>query len=129
MGLGLLTLSPLPLFAQDKPDLGKLLTVRKGTLPVVVSAPHGGRLAIPGAEERTGTGVEKFVTVNDTNTDQLAEKYAYAAVQRAFPPSGPGGGVQGTQRHQGIAIHSTVDQVLHVLVRLPATQHIAEGIA
>ena len=71
-------LLPLPLFAQEKPDLGKLLTVRKGTLPIVVSAPHGGRLAIPGAEERTGTGVEKFVTVNDTNTDQLAEKLAAA---------------------------------------------------
>jgi N-formylglutamate amidohydrolase len=71
-------LLPLPLFAQEKPDLGQLLTVRKGTLPVLISAPHGGRLAIPGAAVRKGVGVEKFVTVNDTNTDQLAEKLAAA---------------------------------------------------
>jgi N-formylglutamate amidohydrolase len=71
-------LLPLPLFAQEKPDLAKLLTVRKGTLPIVISAPHGGRLAIPGADERKGVGVEKFVTVNDTNTDLLAEKLAAA---------------------------------------------------
>lgn len=76
--LPLVLLVPLPLFAQVKPDLGKLLTVRKGTLPILLSAPHGGRLAVPGAEERKGVGIEQFVTVNDTNTDQLAEKVAAA---------------------------------------------------
>jgi len=76
--LPLVLLFPLPLFAQGKPDLGKLLLVKKGTLPIVISAPHGGRLAIPGAPLRKGDGVAQFVTVNDTNTDQLAEKLAVA---------------------------------------------------
>lgn len=66
------------LSAQDKPDLDKLILVRKGDLPVVITAPHGGRLPVPGVPERKGDGVGKFVAVNDTNTDLLAEKLADA---------------------------------------------------
>src|SRR4029077_14458110 len=70
----LLLLTPFRSFAQDVPDVAKLLTVRKGTLPIIVSAPHGGAMPIPGVPERRGEGVAKFVTVRDTNTDILAEK-------------------------------------------------------
>jgi N-formylglutamate amidohydrolase len=53
-----------------------LVIVRKGTLPVIVSAPHGGRLDVPGVAERKNTGVELFATVRDENTDRLADLFA-----------------------------------------------------
>lgn len=54
-----------------------LVTVRVGTLPVIISAPHGGRTPVPDCPVRTGgPAVAKFVTVMDTNTDLLAEKLA-----------------------------------------------------
>jgi N-formylglutamate amidohydrolase len=52
------------------PDLappGSLITAQLGDAPVIISAPHGGRVRIPGAVERT-----KGVKVLDTNTAQLA---------------------------------------------------------
>src|SRR5262249_17224332 len=52
-----------------------LVLVRKGTLPVIVSAPHGGRKDVPGVPERRGVGVEKFATVRDERTDLLAEVF------------------------------------------------------
>lgn len=51
---------------------------QKGTLPVIVSAPHGGRRKVPDVPERLGVGVEKFATVRDDNTAELAEKFAAA---------------------------------------------------
>jgi N-formylglutamate amidohydrolase len=72
----------LPLQAQEKPndkiELDKLLLVKKGTLPIILSAPHGGRTPIPGVPVREGKGVDKFVTGADTDTDHLAEKLAAA---------------------------------------------------
>ncbi len=49
--------------------------VQKGTLPIIVSAPHGGRKVVPGVPERLGIGVKLFATVRDTNTDVLAERF------------------------------------------------------
>jgi len=53
-----------------------LVVTREGTLPIIITAPHGGSEAIPGAAPRNtvgkpggGTG---FVTVTDLNTDRLA---------------------------------------------------------
>jgi N-formylglutamate amidohydrolase len=66
---------PLPALEQDKaksPD--QLITVRKGTLPIVLSAPHGGRTALVGVAERRGAGVDKFRVVRDDNTAELADK-------------------------------------------------------
>jgi N-formylglutamate amidohydrolase len=66
----LLALSPsLP--AQEP---AKLVTVRDGDCPIIVAAPHGGRLAVPNVAERKGDGVKKLVTVRDDNTDALAER-------------------------------------------------------
>ena len=60
-----------PCLAQDRgPELappGSLITAQLGDAPVIISAPHGGRVRIPGAIERT-----KGVKVLDTNTAQLA---------------------------------------------------------
>lgn len=55
-----------------------LVTAQAGTLPIVLTAPHGGTRRVPGATTRQGTAVERFVTVRDTNTSELAEKIADA---------------------------------------------------
>jgi N-formylglutamate amidohydrolase len=52
------------------PDM--LITVEVGTLPIVLSAPHGGVEPIPGIPVRTGKNVERFVAVRDGNVDKIA---------------------------------------------------------
>lgn len=59
---------------QSRPDT--LSLTRDGTLPILLSAPHGGRKPIPDALLRRGIGVDQFVTVTDDNTDLLAEAIA-----------------------------------------------------
>lgn len=53
-----------------------LIIIQKGELPIIISAPHGGRLPIPNCPIRTNTGAPQFVTVLDTNSDKLAEETA-----------------------------------------------------
>lgn len=76
MVLGLLFLIAL----QDvsvTPNVAKYVTIQKGTLPIIISAPHGGTLAIPDVPERKGgSGVAQFTTVRDINTDLLALQLA-----------------------------------------------------
>lgn len=65
------------LFAGDLPgEAQRFLTVWAGALPLVISAPHGGREALPGVAQRRGIGVPQFVTGRDTRTDELAESIA-----------------------------------------------------
>lgn len=54
----------------------QFITSEQGDLPIILSAPHGGRNEIPGAVKREGKGVKSFKTLTDTNTDYLAEKFA-----------------------------------------------------
>jgi N-formylglutamate amidohydrolase len=58
--------------ADDEP----LLILRDGELPLVISAPHGGRLEIPGAPVRKGEGLKTgpagFFTGRDAGTEELA---------------------------------------------------------
>jgi N-formylglutamate amidohydrolase len=42
-------------------------------LPIILSAPHGGRQAILGVPVRRGLGVAQFATGRDNNTDELTE--------------------------------------------------------
>jgi N-formylglutamate amidohydrolase len=65
-----------------KQSMARLITVRKGNLPIIISAPHGGSLGIEGVPDRTGNGATKFVVVQDTNTDKLAAKLADAIEKR-----------------------------------------------
>jgi N-formylglutamate amidohydrolase len=71
-----------PCLGQDKPQTPEtLITIRKGTLPMIISAPHGGRTALAGVAERRGNGVDKFVVVRDDNTAELADKL-FAAIEK-----------------------------------------------
>jgi N-formylglutamate amidohydrolase len=69
-------------FAQNPSERQKLLTVWAGMLPIILSAPHGGRQSIPGVPVRSGVGVTQFVTGRDNNTDELAEAIALKLEQR-----------------------------------------------
>ena len=60
--------------AESKPE--DFVTVQRGTLPIIISAPHGGRKKVPDVPERLGVGVTNFATVLDNNTAELAEKLA-----------------------------------------------------
>ena len=59
-----------PATAEVQPNA--LVTYKKGDLPIILSAPHGGTEAIPGAPERTGANAKRFVRARDMNTDKLA---------------------------------------------------------
>lgn len=59
----------------------KLIRTEVGDLPIILSAPHGGRIRIAGCPDRKGDGAAQFVAVNDTNTDILAGKVAKAVAK------------------------------------------------
>lgn len=81
-GLALLLVQAVGIGAEPHP----LVTVEKGELPVILSAPHGGTLAIPGAMPREGKSLERrpggFVTGRDTGTEELAAVTAKAIEKR-----------------------------------------------
>jgi N-formylglutamate amidohydrolase len=58
------------------PPASPLVTVRKGTMPVIISAPHGGTLDVPGVPPRKGVGLPVgsagFFTGRDGGTEELA---------------------------------------------------------
>lgn len=53
-----------------------LITVGKGDLPIILSAPHGGKLPVPGVEPRKGEGIRLFRNKADQWTDDLTSKIA-----------------------------------------------------
>jgi len=59
-------------------DETDLVTTRAGTVPVVLSSPHGGTKPIPDVAVRTRTELPKFQTVRDEHTAELTEKIAAA---------------------------------------------------
>ncbi len=61
--------------APDTPKPEDFVFVQKGTLPIIISAPHGGRKKVPDVPERVGTGLTNFQTVRDENTAELTEKF------------------------------------------------------
>ncbi|HTY68687.1 MAG TPA: hypothetical protein VMH36_18690 [Alphaproteobacteria bacterium] len=80
----------LPAWAADKTP-ADLVLVRPGTLPIILTAPHGGREAIPGIEPRNRNDKNKLAASQawggfvagggDLNTDILAQGMA-AEIQR-----------------------------------------------
>jgi N-formylglutamate amidohydrolase/glutamine amidotransferase-like uncharacterized protein len=55
-----------------------LVTVQPGDLPIILSAPHGGRDAIPDVPPRQGVGIRLFNPRADSGSDGLTEKLADA---------------------------------------------------
>jgi N-formylglutamate amidohydrolase len=80
--LPLTTLLHAPLDAPGKKAASELLTLWAGGLPIILSAPHGGRESIPGAAPRRGIGVAQFTTERDNNTAELAELVAGKIAER-----------------------------------------------
>ena len=71
-----------PLSAQEQQGPARLLTIWAGMLPIILSAPHGGRESIPGVPVRRGIGVPQFTTERDSNTAELADGIAGAIADR-----------------------------------------------
>ena len=63
-------------WGQDTSQPARWVTFWAGTLPIILSAPHGGREAISGIPVREGRGVAQFTTERDSNTTELAEQIA-----------------------------------------------------
>jgi len=74
--LALTTLLHAPLGAQENRAAAEFLTVWEGMLPIILSAPHGGRQAISQLAPRRGVGVPQFTAERDSNTAELAEMVA-----------------------------------------------------
>ena len=78
-------LSPEWAEGQDKDAklaTSKLVATQEGTLPIILSAPHGGDQPVPGVPERKGEGLIKgpsgFFTGRDVGTEQLCYEAAKA---------------------------------------------------
>jgi len=78
-----ITLLASSLWAQEQVVSQKFLTLWAGMLPIILSAPHGGRQSIPGVSVRRGIGIAQFATERDNNTDELAEKIARKIEQKS----------------------------------------------
>ncbi len=70
------TLLALSLVSAAAAQTNEFLQIQRGELPVIITAPHGGSLAIPGVPKRVGPEGDlksgKFVTGQDTRTFELA---------------------------------------------------------
>jgi N-formylglutamate amidohydrolase len=75
--------APHDLYADEPP---KLIYHHAGALPIILSAPHGGQLDVPGVSERTGEGqvkaAGKFVAARDGGTEELAHALSKAIERR-----------------------------------------------
>lgn len=74
-------------FSLRAEEPSQLVYKHAGALPIILSAPHGGKLEIPGVPVRTGEGqvkaAGKFVASRDTGTEELAHAVS-EAIERRF---------------------------------------------
>ncbi len=59
-----------------------LVRIGAGALPIVITAPHGGRQASAGVPERRGNGVPQFTVRRDNNTAELTHLLAARLAER-----------------------------------------------
>lgn len=74
--VALVGLAPAFSGAPDSPKPEDFILIQKGTLPIIISAPHGGRKKVPSVPERLGRGLTNFQTVLDANTAEITEVFA-----------------------------------------------------
>ena len=69
----------------------ELVRVQAGELPIIISAPHGGRLDVPDVDIRTGRGLvagpSGYVMSRDTGTEELADEVLKAIDRRFGKPA------------------------------------------
>lgn len=79
-------LSSGPSKSPPAPPTSKLVAAQEGTLPVILSAPHGGTGDVPGVPPRKGEGLAKggrgFVASRDAGTEELTYALAEAIEKR-----------------------------------------------
>lgn len=71
-----------PFQSRDNPPAAPFVTFERGDLPIILSAPHGGRGTIFGASKRTGSNVTSFNASSDFNTDRLTNELANVLEKR-----------------------------------------------
>ena len=72
----------ISLSAAANGDLAGLVTIEKGELPIILSAPHGGRDKIPGVPPREGVGIRLFNPRADSGSAGLTEMLADSIERR-----------------------------------------------
>ena len=67
-----------------KPEIKphSLVTSQSGDLPIILTAPHGGRADVAGVPARVGKDVPRFVAKTDAETDRLTEALAEAIAKK-----------------------------------------------
>ncbi|MBC7820848.1 MAG: N-formylglutamate amidohydrolase [Planctomycetaceae bacterium] len=79
-------LSPCAMIARGE-EPSRFVRTQTGELPIILSAPHGGKLDVPNVAVRKGeglgTGGSGFVVSRDTGTEELAQQAA-AAIEKRF---------------------------------------------
>ena len=60
----------------------RFILAKPGSIPIILSAPHGGRTALPDVPPRANGGTADFNTVRDENTAELAELIAKEVERR-----------------------------------------------
>jgi len=72
----MITLALWLTFQQNNFNPETLIQCQEGELPIILTAPHGGKLPIPGVPERSKIDTPQFATVEDIRTNLLAERTA-----------------------------------------------------
>lgn len=78
--------APSRAFAQPNDVSSRWLTLWAGMLPIIIAAPHGGRLPLSQIPPRRGAGVAQFTTERDSNTAELAELVAAKLSEKLGAP-------------------------------------------
>ena len=72
----MITLALWLTFQQSNFNPASLIQCQEGELPIILTAPHGGKLPIAGVPERSKIDTPQFATVEDIRTNLLAERTA-----------------------------------------------------
>ncbi len=68
--------SPSSALSSEGVEADLFVLFERGTLPIILSAPHDGTLPLPDTPPRRGQGVAQFQTVRDTDTAAIARRTA-----------------------------------------------------